>query len=308
MENVVARKNHARPKMLMLEDMCKDGRELLEKVFDLDYTPKQAYYDGVYVKLKPSTIINCNFVACPCTGTDHLTLELGIKLLKLEDKHWLYENIYATAEHTFALMLSLIRNISKSNENIVRGRYDRDLFVGTELRDKTIGIIGYGRVGMQVANIAKGFGMRVLIYDNCNSSMCLNISQLAEILHESDIISIHASLNITSVDMFCGEIFSNIKKGAYLINTARSSIVNAESLLMNLKNGHLGGAALDVMENYTYAEKKALRKYSKYNDNLILTPHIGGNTIESRIKTDIYIANKVLEYWESVGSNDKDIS
>ena len=282
-----------KPKILMLEDMCKEGRDILSSVFDLEYTDTGERYNGVFVKLAPVEIEDADFIACPCTGTDHIKMINEIPIVNLSDPTWLFENIYATAEHTIGLMLALIRKICAANRHIIYGNYYRDLFIGTELRGKTLGIIGYGRVGKQVAKIAKAFGMNVLKYDIKYG----NASDLTDVLSKSDIVSIHVSLTCLSVFMIDYNALKHIKNGAYIINTARSLVVHPIDLLDYLQNGKLGGAALDVIESYTNAEKLLLRRYAKNYDNLILTPHIGGNTIESRIKTDIYIAKKIKEFW-----------
>ncbi|MBV6473306.1 MAG: Hydroxypyruvate reductase [Saprospiraceae bacterium] len=246
----------------------------------------------------------CRYIATPVTGTDHIDeiacREMGIAVISLRGEREFLSKIPATAEHTFALMLALVRKIVPAIRHVREGRFDRDLFRGTELSGKTLGIIGYGRLGSMVAAYARAFGMRVLANDideeREDLSAGLVFCELDTLLPQCDVVSLHIDYNKANHHFADASFFARMKHGAFLINTARGALVDGPALVEALDSGHLGGAALDVVEGEPDVCIDApLLQYHQRSDLLIITPHIGGNTVESFERTEVFIATKLIK-------------
>jgi D-3-phosphoglycerate dehydrogenase len=245
-------------------------------------------------------------VATPTTGLDHIDLqaaqERGVAVLSLKGERIFLEQVYATAEHTFALLLSLVRRIPAAFEAVGRYEWRRDLYRGRELSGKTLGIVGCGRLGSMVASYGIAFGMSVLVYDPYQPRLPQGVivcSTLADLLAESDVVSLHVPLNAETQGMFAAGQFAQLRPGAVLINTARGAVLDETALLHALESGWLAGAALDVLcDEYALGQGAAnpLIEYARTHDNLVITPHIGGSTQESIEKADVFIASKIGEY------------
>lgn len=198
----------------------------------------------------------------------------------------------ATANLTWALILATTRRIVESDKFTRRGKFKGwkpDLFLGTDLKGKTLGILGLGRIGMSVAKKAVCFGMNVLYWDlkKKRTGKKIKYKGLEEILRFSDIISIHLPLNKDTYHLLNKEKFNLIKKGCYIINTSRGEVIEEKALIKALKNKKISGAGLDVYEG----EPDINKELFKFN-NVVLTPHIGSATIETRTKmADLAILN-----------------
>ena len=243
---------------------------------------------------------NLKILATATTGTDHIDLEYakerGIQVISAPGV-----NAIATAEHTFGLILALIRNTPWAFDAIKNFNFDRSEFLGTELNGKTIGIIGFGRIGSQVGRYAKSFGMNILTYDPyINKSLAdeigAEIVELDELLRNSDIITLHAFASPETENMINYKEFSKMKNTAFLINVARGSLVNEDAFLDALENKKIQGTAVDVLVEEPPSENNRLIKYSKVNNNLIITPHIGGSTEEAVYNAASYVVQKVKEF------------
>jgi D-3-phosphoglycerate dehydrogenase / 2-oxoglutarate reductase len=245
-------------------------------------------------------------VGTPTTGLDHINLqaaqERGVAVLSLKGERAFLDQVYATAEHTIALLLSLVRNIPAAFEAVKSYEWRRDLYRGRELSGKALGIVGCGRLGSMVARYAAAFGMRVLVYDPYQTQLpdgAVACSTLAELLAECDVLSIHVPLNPETEGMLAAEQLAQLRPGAILINTARGAVLDETALLHAMDSGRLAGAAVDVICNEHAVGQGAdnpLIEYARTHDNLIITPHIGGATQESIEKADLFIANKIREY------------
>lgn len=242
-------------------------------------------------------------IATATTGLDHIDVayaqKKGITILNLKDTD--LQSITGTAELAFGLLLMLVRHIPQSLDNVKSGKWDRERFLGNNLFGKTLGVVGLGRLGSMMAQYGKAFGMNVIAYDPYKNTS--NIAQLVDfetLLSKSDIISIHAPLNYQTIDMFNEPVFKQMKASAYLINTARGAIINERDLLTALENKTISGYSADVLSGEIEFKKDAsdqiLVKYAKNHDNIIITPHIGGYTAESRAMTDVIIAKKVQDF------------
>jgi len=191
-------------------------------------------------------------------------------------------NTNAVAEHTFALILALVKNIPNLNELGKRGIWAGRRQLNIELQGKVLGIIGLGRIGRTVAKMAKAFNMEVIAYsphvrkEDANK-LGVKLVPLEELLSKSDIISIHTSLTPEKVHMISHEQFKLMKKTAYIVNTARGELIDETALIDALKNGRIAGAALDVLEIEPPSPNNELFKMT----NVIITPHCAAYTLEA---------------------------
>jgi D-3-phosphoglycerate dehydrogenase / 2-oxoglutarate reductase len=234
-----------------------------------------------------------DLIASCTTGLDHID-HGEVPIISLQGETEYLRGVYATAEHTMALILALARKIPAAFEDVLDGEWDREIFQGMELRGKTLGIIGLGRVGKQVAHIAfKGLEMKVDAYDPNDGLLYFRMFERT--LEKSDIITVHVPLNDETTLMFRAEQFAMMKPGALFVNTSRGAVVDEYALLLALESKHLGGAALDVMADEPFVNKDIL-EYARTHDNLLLTPHLGGNTLESRQKCQLFIADKIKKH------------
>lgn len=186
----------------------------------------------------------------------------------------------ATAELTWALMLAVARNMVSARESLLRGEWGDwapDGFLGHELWGKTLGIVGWGRIGQAVARRASAFGMRVIVLAKRSPSEP-GTRPLPEFLAEADVISLHVPLNQTSRKMVDASWFQRMKPSAFLVNTARGPVVDSAALLDALNAGRLAGAALDVFEHEPLAGSDPLASHPR----VLATPHIGSATAETR--------------------------
>lgn len=226
-------------------------------------------------------VVGCNMTSC-----EHLPLkeieEKGIKLISLKDYPLFLQTITSTAEHTIGLIIALLRKYNLTfTDNLDFQK--RDNYIGYKLAGKTLGIIGHGRIGQQVEKKAESFGMNILVYEEY-----MPINVFTDMLNKSDIITIHIPL-FGNRGFFTRAMFSLMKPTAYFVNTSRGEIVEKDALIYALKNNIIKGAAVDFIDN-------DLVEYAKTHNNLILTPHLGGNTYEDRKLTEEFITKKVNEY------------
>ena len=237
---------------------------------------------------------NLKYIVSATTGLDHIDLDAakkrGIKVLSLKGEGGFLRSVPATAELTWGLILSLTRNIPAAVESVKVGEWKRDAFKGVDLKGRTLGIIGMGRIGEMVAKYGEAFGMRV-IYHDPNRFSC--IRSFGSILLDADIISVHVPLNEDTRGMFGIREFALMHEDAYFVNTSRGEVVNEEALLSALENNLIAGAALDVISGERKEHNLQLLAYARTHDNLIITPHIGGCTADSMEATEIFMAKKL---------------
>ncbi len=203
----------------------------------------------------------------------------------------------AVAEHTWALILSLTRRIVEADEAVRRGAYkgwEPDIFLGTNLIGKTLGIVGLGRIGSMVVRRAKGYKMTILYNkrtrdEEKEKKLGVRFASLEDLLAKSDIVSLHVPLTEETRQMINQETLAKMKKGSYLINTARGPVVNEHDLVEALRSGHLAGAALDVYDNEPNIDPELIGM-----ENVILTPHIASATREAREKMGNQAVSAIL--------------
>ncbi len=241
------------------------------------------------------------------TGLDHIDLKYaaakGIAVLSLRGETDFLRRIPATAEHTWALLLALVRRIPAAHASVLAGEWQRDRFRGADLAGKTLGLLGLGRIGEKVARYGLAFGMTVLAYDPYRPGWLDGVERLsgqADLLRRSQVFSIHVPLNAETENLIGAPELALLPPGALLVNTARGQVLDESALLAALERGHLGGAALDVLRDERRGSlvESPLVRYARLHDNLILTPHIGGATRESMAATEVFMAHKLRAYLE----------
>jgi D-3-phosphoglycerate dehydrogenase len=207
-------------------------------------------------------------------------------------------NTISTAEHTFSLLLSLARKIPQAHASMVAGKWDRKSFEGTELCQKTLGIVGMGRIGGEVARRAIAFGMNVVAYDpylvpsRARSLQVELADDLASLLARADFITVHMPLTPETKNILNAETIAKCKPGVRIINCARGGLVEEAALLAALKSGHVAGAALDVYEKEPPPEDLPFRALP----NVVLTPHLGASTAEAQESVGVEIAQAISDY------------
>lgn len=253
--------------------------------------------------LKQCIKIKCRFILIPATGIDHID-EIAchkhqIKIVSFKSKKELLKDIRATAELTISLTLNLLRNIIPAIESTKSGIWNRDLFRGKDIYGKKVGIIGYGRLGSIVSNYFYSFGADVQVFEKRNIELPPHYeraSSINDVFLTSDIISLHVDYQEDNINLINKSNLMFAKKQPIFINTSRGQLVNEKDLLIALEKKVLAGAAIDVInDELNFNSSNPLVAYSRCNNNLIITPHIGGCTIDSSNKTEEIITNELLD-------------
>jgi D-3-phosphoglycerate dehydrogenase len=205
-------------------------------------------------------------------------------------------NAVAVAEHTLGMLLAMARHLCRADALMHAGRWEKKLLQGTELRDKTLGIAGLGRIGMEVARRARAFGMELVAHDPFVSAgvakeQGIRLASLDELYAAADYITLHVGLTPQTTGMINEAAIKKMKKGVRLVNCARGELVHEADLAQALKQGHVASAALDV-----FNEEPLKNSPLQTMENVILTPHIGGQTFEAQEAVGVQIAQQVREY------------
>jgi D-3-phosphoglycerate dehydrogenase len=205
-------------------------------------------------------------------------------------------NAVSVAEHTFALLLSLARQVPRLDKAIHEGRWEKSSTAGTEVRGKTLGLIGLGRIGSEVAVRAEAFDMRVLAYDPFISEAAarefsVELVPLDRLLAESDFVSLHTALSPATQNLIGAANIQKMKNGARIINTARGELLDEAVVAEALKSGKLAGAAVDV-----FAEEPPKNSPLTGLTNVIATPHVAGSTVEAQEEVGTQVAVQIKDY------------
>ena len=205
-------------------------------------------------------------------------------------------NAVSVAEHTFALLLALARQVPQLDKAIHEGRWEKSSAAGTEVRGKTLGLIGLGRIGSEVAVRAEAFDMRVLAYDPFISEaaareVSVELVPLEKLLAESDFVSLHTALSSATQNLINAATIEKMKTGARIINAARGELIDEAALAAALKSGKLAGAALDV-----FAEEPPKNSPLIGLSNVIATPHVAGSTTEAQEEVGTQVAVQIRDY------------
>ena len=250
-------------------------------------------------------LLDLKMIATRSTGFDHIDVQ-SAKDKKITVCYVPFYGENTVAEHTFALILALSRRLIDSVERARKGDFTLDGLRGFDLKDKLLGIIGMGHIGIHVARIAKGFEMKVLAFDpkedkKIAKKIGFEYTDLKDLLSKSDIITLHTPDNKETHHLINLENISSIKKGAYLINTARGGLIETQALLEALSNETLAGAGLDVLEEECFVKEEAQllsKEFPKTCDlktvlqnhillqqkNVIITPHNAFNSQEALMR------------------------
>jgi D-3-phosphoglycerate dehydrogenase len=202
---------------------------------------------------------------------------------------------HSVAELVFGHMLSLARHLAYADRSLREGKWEKKKLLGMELQGKTLGVIGFGRIGQEVWKLAQAFGMSCIAFDPYMPADAVErtgakAGSLEDVLKSSDFITIHALLTDETRHMISEKQFEMMKPGAYLINCARGGIVDEEALYNAAKDGKIGGAALDVFENEPPKDSPLFEL-----DNVYFTPHLGASTKEAQIRAGVTTAEQVLK-------------
>jgi D-3-phosphoglycerate dehydrogenase len=210
-------------------------------------------------------------------------------------------NTISTAEHTLSMILALARNIPQANQSLREGKWDRKQFVGTELFEKTLGIVGLGKVGAELARRCRAFSMTLIAFDPMVSSeqaakAGIELVTLEEIYRRSDFISLHTPLTPETKGIINSGTLARCKRGVRIVNCARGGIVVERDLLAALNEGAVGGAALDVFESEPPVEWELIR-----HPHVVATPHLAASTEEAQEKVAVQISRQIADFLKERG-------
>ena len=298
---------------ILISDKMSDKVEDVLKSKSIDYDIKTGMdpeelksvidqYDGILIrsatKLTSNILADCKnlkVVGRAGVGVDNVDLETATKN-KILVMNTPLGNLEATAELTIGLMFSLYRHIHLANQSTHDGKWEKSKFMGTELKGKTLGIVGFGNIGQRVAEMASVIGMNIIT--NSNSASDEDLSKLGaskvsteQLLTDSDIVSLHTKLNDDTKNMLNKTSIATMKPSAVIINCARGGLINEADLKDCLNNDVIAGAAIDV-----YEKEPATENVMFGAKNLLLTPHLGASSKEAQSNVAIDVANQVADY------------
>ena len=237
-------------------------------------------------------------VGCFCIGTNQVDLRSarrrGVPVFNAP-----YSNTRSVAELVMGEIVMLMRRILPRSESAHRGGWDKSAANSREVRGKTLGIVGYGNIGAQLSVLAEAFGMRVIFHDivprlpHGNASP---VASLGELLAASDVVSLHVPETPQTEGMIGAAEIAAMRKGSYLVNASRGTVVDLDALAAALRGGHVLGAAVDVFPVEPSANNEAFASPLQGLPNVILTPHIGGSTAEAQERIGVEVATKLADY------------
>ena len=300
-------------RVLISDSVSPKGVELLQSTPGIEATVKTGMspgdlaaelgeYDGLIVR--SATKVTADVLARPGrlkvigragTGVDNIDLKAataaGVVVINTPGG-----NSIAAAEHTCSLLLALARNVAQANRELREGRWERKKYMGVEVAGKTLGVVGLGRIGREVARRAQGFRMEVLGYDPYVSSDVaadcgVKTVELDELVSRSDFVTLHLPVSPDTKHLIDAKLLERFKSGARLINCARGGLVDEAALYDAIESGHLAGAALDVFESEPPENRRLVE-----HPNVVATPHLGASTREAQERVGTEIAAKVRDY------------
>jgi D-3-phosphoglycerate dehydrogenase len=242
-------------------------------------------------------------IGCFSVGTNQVDLkvtrDMGIPVFNAP-----FSNTRSVAELTIAEIVMLFRRTFPKSVAAHAGKWDKSAVDSHEVRGKTLGIVGYGNIGSQLAVLAESMGMRVIFFDQTDKLRHGNVEPtetLDELLARSDVVTLHVPETPETQGMIGAEQIAKIKPGAFVINNARGTVLDLDALAAALKSGHIRGAAVDVFPVEPSSNSDVFRSPLQGLDNVILTPHVGGSTEEAQERIGSEVARKFVEY-SDVGS------
>jgi len=281
-------------------EIDRDTLKVMLEVFGPEYlftNPNKQNFllDGDILQCGKLKVIN----TCS-TGLNHIDLdyckEHNIDVWSLKEDYELINDLPSTSELAFGLMMSLLRNIPKSFHSVRDGNWDYEPFVGHQIKGKTIGVIGYGRLGKIMCRLFDGWGVDVFVYDPfvIVPTHWYTKVGLKTLLEKSDVVFLHTHVTDETRGMVDDKFLSQMKQGSYLVNTARGELVDESSIIKSINQGHLKGYGTDVIKDeFGDIQNSKLVEFSiNPNNNVVITPHIGGMTIEGQTKAYTWAVSK----------------
>ena len=243
-------------------------------------------------------------IGCFCIGTNQVDLaaasKRGIPVFNAP-----YSNTRSVAELVIGEVVMLLRGIPKKNALVHRGGWAKEAEGSVEVRGKTLGIVGYGHIGTQVGILAEHFGMRVVYYDIEGKLPLGNArpaTSLGALLAESDVVTLHVPETKQTKNLIGATELALMRKGSHLVNASRGTVVDVDALADSLEKGHLAGAAVDVFPSEPKGNDEEFMSPLRKFDQVILTPHIGGSTVEAQANIGTEVAEKLVRYSDNGSS------
>ena len=302
------RRSTDRARVLVTEQIAQGGIDLLAERFGVDVElelsadelgSRIGEYDALIVRSKTqvgaellSRAERLKVVGRAGTGVDNVDIaeatRRGIIVANAPGS-----NMVSAAEHAIGLLLAMARNIPQAHAALVDGRWERSRFGGVELADKTLGVLGFGRIGQLVSARARGLGMQVIAHDPFVTPERFREAQvghctLDEVLEGADFISLHAPLTTDTRHLISAETIGRMRPGVRIVNAARGDLIDVDALVAALKDGRVAAAALDVFPSEPYTEGEILRL-----PNVVVTPHLGASTQEAQDRAGVIVAEQV---------------
>ncbi|HEY9775205.1 MAG TPA: phosphoglycerate dehydrogenase [Planktothrix sp.] len=306
-------RNKAMPTILVADEISPEGVEVLKSALAVTYEPEITAealletignFDALLVRSRTKVTADVlkrgkklKAVGRAGVGVDNIDItaatEAGILVLNSPEG-----NTASAAEHTVALMFALARKVSPADASLKAGKWERNKFMGCELFNKTLAVIGMGKVGSRVARTAQALGMKVLVFDPLISperaqQLDLQSVSLEEIWRRADFITIHVPKTRETTNLISAAVLSRVKPGVRIINTSRGGVIDESALARAIKEGRVAGAALDVFEPEPPAQDSPLYELA---DKVVLTPHLGASTVEAQFNVAIDLAEQMRDY------------
>ena len=307
----------AKIRFLLLEGVHKNALDVLSNngYTNIEYLRTALDEDALIAKIKDAHFVGIRSrtqitakvleaankliaIGCFCIGTNQVNLrgamEKGIPVFNAP-----YSNTRSVAELVLAEAILLLRGIPEKNALVHRGGWSKSAEGSYETRGKTLGIVGYGSIGSQLSVLAESLGMYVIYYDAVTKLPLGNARQVGtmdELLASADVVSLHVPEIPSTANMMGAAQFAKMKAGSIFINAARGTCVDIDALAAALESKHLGGAAVDVFPVEPKANDEEFLSPLRKFDNVILTPHIGGSTLEAQANIGLEVAEKFARY------------
>lgn len=304
-----------KPNVLVSDKLAQEGVEILRKKCDV--TVKTGLPEDELIKIIPkfdallvraATKVNAKVIAAAKNmkiigragvGVDNIDVEAATKagILVVNSPEG---NILSAAEHAIALMMSLARNVPQANASMHEGKWEKNKFVGVQVSEKTLGIVGFGKIGKLVGERAAGLGMRLLVADpytteEAAARIGAKLVDMKTLLKEADYITFHVPKSSETYHLCSTGEFKKMKTGVRIINCSRGGVIDEAALFEAISGGKVAGAALDVFE------KEPLEKSPLLSlPNVIVTPHLGASTAEAQLNVAIDVAKQFLDYFDGL--------
>lgn len=303
-----------RPQLIICDPIADVGVAMLREQMDVDVKTNLSReallatipnYDAIIVRSATQVDaeviehgLKLKIIARAGAGLDNIDVafaqEQGIVVVNAPDA-----NTVAVAEHTMGLLLSLARRLPRADLSLKEGKWEKKALVGTGLKGKTLGIVGFGRIGREVATRAQAFGMKILVNQKRKTPEALleNVTSvdLHALLQASDFVTLHVPLKPETEKMIGAAELAQMRPTAYLINTARGDVIDEEALLHALNAGQIAGAALDV-----FVQEPAPNSALVQHERVIATPHIAASTEDARQAAAVSVAEQIIDFFQEV--------